>query len=180
VSINARQKESIFSPLFLHFSCFAFCIINIRNVAIYTGGFTMKKIIALVLVCILSVSVFEAPCFAKAADTIMPCYENVTTGKASLAIDDNGKATISVRCIGVAGTTSIRAVTYMEKLVNGSWERVDIASANDQWTAQVTTTYYINTLTHQLTSTGTYRAVCKFTVTAGTVETVTYTSQATY
>jgi hypothetical protein len=107
-------------------------------------------------------------------------YENVSLGNATLTIDGNGKATISIRCIGVAGTTSISAVTYIEKLVNGSWKRVDIASADDQWTAQVTTTYYIKTLTHQLTSTGTYRAVCIFTVTAGTVETVTYTSQATY
>jgi hypothetical protein len=140
----------------------------------------MKKLFSIILVFSLAISVLGIPCFAKGTIEVMPCYENVSLGNATLTIDGNGKATISIRCIGVAGTTSISAVTYIEKLVNGSWKRVDIASADDQWTAQVTTTYYIKTLTHQLTSTGTYRAVCIFTVTAGTVETVTYTSQATY
>lgn len=107
-------------------------------------------------------------------------WHPATVANASLSIGNSGIATINIRCVGVAGTTSIRAVTYIEKMVNGVWQRVDISSANDEWTAQVNTTYYIKTLTHQLTSTGTYRAVCTFTVTAGSVETVTCTSQATY
>lgn len=140
----------------------------------------MRKVFSTALVCALSFALLCAPCFAQAPTDVMPCYDNVSTAKVTLAIDDDGMAVISLRCIGVSGTTSIGSVTYIEKLVNGSWQRVDIPSANDQWTAQVNSTYYITSLKHQLNSQGTYRAVCTFTVTAGAVETVTYTSQATY
>lgn len=140
----------------------------------------MKKVISIVLVMVMSLSIPCTPCMASTPADVMPCYENVSLGKTSITVDDNGVATIIVRCIGVPGTTSIRSVTYIEKKVNGIWQRVDIPSANDQWTAQVNTTYYIKTLKHQLTSTGTYRVVCTFTVTAGTAETVTFTAEATY
>lgn len=141
----------------------------------------MKKLIAVFLALALCFSVLGAPASASVDnDSITPRYTNTTVAQVTLAIDDSGFATIDSYCTGIPGTTLIRATTYLEKKVNGTWTRVDILSTNDQWVTSINRRVFSVTKTHQLTSRGTYRAVTTFDVIAGTTETITVMFQATY
>ena len=141
----------------------------------------MKKMFSLFLVFALSISILGTHAFAKAeSDVITPYYTNATVARVVLTIDDTGLATIKSTCTGISSTTSISAITYLEKSVNGSWVRVDISETNDQWVTSTNIRIYSVTKTHQLSSNGTYRAVTVFTVTAGSAETITVISEATY
>lgn len=141
----------------------------------------MKKIISAFLALALCFSVLSAPASAAVDDNaIVPYYTNATTARVTLAIDDTGLATISSSCTAIPSTTWIRATTYLEKQVNGTWTRVDILSTDDQWVTMINTRVFSVTKTHQLTSRGTYRAVTTFNVIAETTETITVISQRTY
>ena len=141
----------------------------------------MKKFISVFLALALCFSVLGAPASAAVEDdAIMPRYTNATMAQVTLVIDDNGLATINSYCSAIPGTTWIRATTYLEKKVNGTWTRVDILSTDDQWVTMINTRVFSVTKTHQLTGRGTYRAVTTFDVIAGTTETITVMFQATY
>lgn len=141
----------------------------------------MKKALSVFLALILCFSVLSAPASAAGEnDPITPRHTNATMAKVVLAIDDSGFATINSSCTAIPSTTWIRATTYLEKKVNGTWTRVDILSTDDQWVTTINTRVFSVTKTHQLTSRGTYRAVTTFTVTAETSETITVMFQATY
>lgn len=141
----------------------------------------MKKLISVFLALALCFSVLGAPTSATAEDNaIMPRYTNATVAQVSLAINDSGLATISSSCTAIPGTTWIRATTYLEKKVNGTWTRVNIMSTDNQWVTMINTRVFSVTKTHQLTGRGTYRAVTTFDVIAGTTETITVMFQATY
>lgn len=141
----------------------------------------MKKLISVFLALALCFSVLGAPASAAVEnDPIMPRYTNATVVHVTLVIDDSGLATIKSTCTAKSGTTWIRATTYLEKKVNGTWTRVDILSTDDQWVTSINTRVFSVTKTHQLTSRGTYRAVTTFDVIAETTETITVMSQDTY
>lgn len=140
----------------------------------------MKKIMALFLVFALCSSVLLVPAWARSEEVAAPYYANASSAQTSLTIDENGKASILVYCLGSSSVKSIKATTYLEKKVNGSWSRVDIDQPNDQWVSTTTSRIFSVTRTHDLTSRGTYRAVTVFVVTAGTAETITVYSEATY
>lgn len=140
----------------------------------------MKKSISVFLALALCFSVLGAPASAAENDAIMPYYTNTTSAQVTLAINDSGLATINSTCTAKFGTTWIRATTYLEKKVNGTWTRVDILSTDDQWVTMINSRVFSVTKTHQLTSRGTYRAVTTFDVIAETTETITVMSQRTY
>lgn len=140
----------------------------------------MKKLISVFLALALCFSVLGAPASAAEDNAIMPRYTNATVADVILVIDDTGLATISSSCTAIPSTTWIRATTYLEKKVNGTWTRVDILSTDDQWVTMINTRVFSVTKTHQLTSRGTYRAVTTFDVIAGTTETITVIAQRTY
>lgn len=141
----------------------------------------MKKAISVFLAFALCFSALGAPVWATGEDnTIMPRYTNATMAQVTLTITDSGLATISSSCTAIPGTTWIRATTYLEKKVNGTWTRVDILSTDDQWVTMINTRVFSVTKTHQLTSRGTYRAVTTFDVIAETTEKITVISQRTY
>lgn len=141
----------------------------------------MKKFISVFLALALCFSILSAPASAAGEnDPITPRYTNATVAKVVLSIDDSGLATINSSCTAIPGTTWIRATTYLEKKVNGTWTRVDILSTDDQWVTMINTRVFSVTKTHQLTGRGTYRAVTTFDVIAETTETITVMSQRTY
>ena len=140
----------------------------------------MKKLISLFLVLALSCSVLLVPACAQSNDEATPYYTNTSSVQTSLTISADGEAKILVYCLGLANVKSIKATTYLEKNINGSWARVDIDQPNDQWVNTSTLRVFSTTITHQLPSTGTYRAVTTFVVTASSSETITVYSEATY
>ena len=140
----------------------------------------MKKLITLLLVLALGVSVLLVPVWARDNEVASPYYVNTSSARTTIVIDDDGTASIQVYCLGLSNVKSITATTYLEKKVNGSWMRVDIDQPNDQWVSTTTLRVFSVTRTHQLTSTGTYRAVTTFVVTARSAETITVYSEATY
>lgn len=141
----------------------------------------MKKVLSIFLALTICFSILSVPALASVEDdAIMPCYTNATMARVILGIDDSGLATVTSSCTAIAGTTWIRATTYLEKKVNGTWTRVDILSTDDQWVTMINKRVFSVTKTHQLTSRGTYRAVTTFDVIAGTTETITVISERTY
>lgn len=141
----------------------------------------MKKVLSIFLALVLCFSVLSSPASAFTEnDAIMPCHTYITLAEVTMAINDSGLATIKSCCTAIPGTTWIRAQTYLEKKVNGTWKRVDILSTDDQWVTSINTRVFSVTKTHQLTSRGDYRAVTTFTVTAGSSESVTVMFYATY
>lgn len=140
----------------------------------------MKKIIAIFLVFALCSSVLLVPAWARSEEVAAPYYANASSAQTSLTIDENGKASILVYCLGSTSVKSIQATTYLEKKVNGNWLRVDIDQPDDQWVSTTSLRIFSVTRTQDLTSKGTYRAVTVFVVTAGSAETITVYSEATY
>ena len=140
----------------------------------------MKKLISLLLVLALGVSILLVPAWARDNEVASLYYVNTSSARTTIAIDDDGTASIQVYCLGLSNVKSIQETTYLEKKVNGSWTRVDIDQPNDQWVSTTTLRVFSATRIHQLTSTGTYRAVTTFVVTASSSETITVYSEATY
>lgn len=138
----------------------------------------MKKLAALILVAVI-IATMCIPVSA-AENTIQPYYINTNQAKVLMGIDDFGLASINVTCIGNSNATRIQITTYIEKLIGSTWVRVNIGQVNNQWTASTTTRYLAKDYSHQLTTTGSYRAVAVFTVSGSTSETFTLYCEATY
>lgn len=140
----------------------------------------MKKVISLFLVLTLSFSVLLVPAWARGDEVAVPYYTNTSSAQTTLTIDEDGNVSILVYCLGLSTVKSIKATTYLEKKVNGDWTRVDIDQPDDQWVSTTTSRIFSTTRTCQLTSTGDYRTVTVFVVSASSSETVTVYSDATY
>lgn len=140
----------------------------------------MKKFITVFLAFALCFSIFQVPTLAVESEAITPRYTYATVAEVTLVINDSGRATISSACTAIPGTTWIRATTYLEKKVNGTWTRVNIMSTDNQWVTMINTRVFSVTKTHQLTSKGSYRAVTIFDVIAETTETIRVVSYDTY
>lgn len=138
----------------------------------------MRKIVALVLV----TTVLLSMCISVSAveSEIQPYYINTNQAKVVMSISDAGLASITVSCIGNSNATKIQITTYLEKQVGASWVRVNNGQTNNQWTASTTNSYLVKAYSHQLNSTGTYRAVAVFTVSGTQSETFTLYSEDIY
>lgn len=139
----------------------------------------MRRIIATTLLFI-SIFVFAHSVHAATPTVIEPRYTNVQTATVSLSISDSGLATAKVTVFGKAALAETDVVMYLEKQTGSAWTRVDIGTPGDVWEYSTTNKTFVKSYTHQLSSSGHYRAVAEFTFTANTVEEVTKTATATY
>lgn len=138
----------------------------------------MKKITALIL----AVTLLTAMCIpvSAAENTAQPYYINTNQARVVLAITESGSAEIHVSCIGNSNATKIQTTTYLQRKVGSTWVKVSIGQTNNQWTATANTSYLLKDYSHQLSTTGQYRAVTVFTVSGTQSETFTLYSEATY
>lgn len=136
----------------------------------------MKRIISLALVFVLMFA-FATTTFAD--DAITPRYNNTQSVELSLAIDENGKATIHFDCQGIMGvTTRINAVIKLQKKFLFWWTDVNDAYWNDTYSNHYFEEYrYFN-----LSSGGEYKLVITFTVygSGGEADVFTRETTATY
>lgn len=139
----------------------------------------MKRIVSIILA-FAALLLTAAPVYAALPPVIEPQYVDATSAMVTLTIDDSGKATLFFRVSGKTSLTRTTVVSYLEKKVGTSWERVDIGPVDDDWAYTTSNLNFSKTYEHQLSSTGEYRAVCKFTFTGSTTEIVTKTDNATY
>lgn len=128
----------------------------------------MKKIFSLFLVLCTLISVpamSEFSCAAvsdeEASVFVEPRFNNVMSTTTAFAINDTGRATVSVAYTGIQGvTTRVMCKTYIEKKVLGLfWTRVDLGNTNDEWLDTSTELDDVFSHSVQLSSSGTYRAV---------------------
>ncbi len=135
----------------------------------------MKKILSMILLvaCLFAVA---CPVLAAEKEEMTPQYVNTNTVRSRMTISDNGLATIALTCSAKSTVTQISVKTHLEKKVGSTWVVVDISEPNDQWVDTVFARTLLKTHTHQLSASGTYRAVAEFTVTAAQTETFTLTS----
>ena len=143
----------------------------------------MKKLISVILI-VVSLFTLACPAFAAVPEEITPLYNNVVSASCGLTISSSGNATVTLNYKGINGvTTSATVETYIQKKTLGLvWTTVNIGQPNNKWVDTVTGVS--PTIRHyaQLDSTGTYRAVAKFTIsgTGGTADVISKTSTYTY
>ena len=123
----------------------------------------MKKLLSLLLAVTFLVAA-AAPTFAAAPDPILPQYINTSQAGIGLVIEENGLATISIRCIGLSSATGIDAEIYLERKVGNNWERVDLGNATDSWTESINDRFLFKTYTHTVSAKGEYKATVNFTI----------------
>ena len=118
------------------------------------------------------------------ADEIMPRYNNTLTTNDSFAISNNGLATITYKYIGIPDVTTKAVITsYLEKKTLGLfWRRVDIGTTDDEWVDTINKASYSGSRTHQLSSTGKYRATIVYTIygSGGSADEITKQYESTY
>ena len=126
----------------------------------------MKKAILLLLTVASLMSCMTFFASANADDYgIQPFYSNVNSATLDFVITDSGLAGVSVIYTGIQGvTTSVRCEIYIQKKNLGLfWNKVDIGITDNVW-VDTSNKFHDNfSHTHQLSSTGTYRAVFKVT-----------------
>lgn len=144
-----------------------------------------KKLIACLMTLVVLVT-GAVPFASAAADPGIELYGyNYALASVYLNISSSGKAVAQIESYGKPNyidRTSI--VVYLEKKSGSSWTRVNIGTTGNQWSYSTASANLTTQFTHQLTSKGTYRAVCKFTYTGSypghTNESVTRTATDTY
>ncbi len=139
----------------------------------------MKKFLSCILI-LATIFALAQPAFAARSCGIAPQYVNAKKAVVNLTISSSGKATVTVTLSGNSGLKEASVTTYLEKKVNGVWTRVDISATNDEWVYSTTSRSFSKPYSTSLSSTGQYRAVARFTLTASTVEYITDTCSATY
>lgn len=139
----------------------------------------MKKMIAYILA-LAALFTLSQPALAARPISVGPQYINARQAEVDMVINSSGVATATVICYGNTGLTKANVTTYIEKLVGGSWVRVNIGETNNAWQYTTTSQNFSKTYTAQLSSSGTYRAVAEFTLTASAVEHITSSSSARY
>ena len=121
----------------------------------------MKKTIALILAVLSIFSIVSSTAFGVLASGIEPRWNNTNSASTGLVIDSNGKATITLACVGKSGvTTGITAETKLERKWGLLWLDVD----GGEWTDSTTQRYLSVNHYIQLSKTGTYRATTEYTV----------------
>lgn len=149
------------------------------NPKILRGGENMKKTIALLLAVLSVFSILGSTAFGVVAAGVEPRWNNTNSASVGLAIDENGKATIALACVGKSGvTTSIRAETKLERKWGLLWLDVD----GGEWIDTISGTNLAKSHTIQLSKKATYRATTEYTVsgTGGTNDVFECDCQYTY
>lgn len=126
----------------------------------------MKKAILLLLTVASLMSCMTFFASANADDYgIQPFYSNVNSANLTFVINDSGLAGVRVSYTGIQGvTTLVRCEIYLQKKNLGLfWNKVDIGTSNNVWVDESNDFLDNFSHTHQLSSTGTYRAVFKVT-----------------
>lgn len=139
----------------------------------------MKKILSFILI-LATILALVQPAFAAQLPRNDPQYTNAQSAYVTLSICNSGYASIMVTVNGIPTLKKINVVTYLEKKVGSSWVRVDISEPGNIWSHSVTSNMLRKPYAVQLDSSGEYRVVSKFTLTASTVEYITDSSYATY
>lgn len=124
----------------------------------------IKKLISLTLfICMLTIPMSSIITYGS---EITPRYNNVASASLNTTINSNGTLTISYNCLGYSSTTSkIVISTYIEKqFLFLFWTRVDIGTANSEWTQTINNYRYTGTHSFTLPSTGTYRTTVTYKV----------------
>ena len=111
--------------------------------------------VALLLLAALPVSA------AQGGGTVLPMYMNANDVNMKFVIDENGIATIRVTGDGNNKCTGFYVVTYLEHWANNTWNRVNIGTANNQWTYSTSQNMLLVTYNHTVTEAGEYRAVSR-------------------
>lgn len=129
----------------------------------------MKKLFSFMLIIITIVGTVAMPVSAAqpadAESTIImatdPRLNNGISYYVNFDITNTGLATVVAQYTGISGVTSRVTVTMsIEKKVSSStWERVNIGTLTNSWVDSSTNISGVFSHTHQLKSTGTYRAV---------------------
>ena len=123
----------------------------------------MKKFISVLLMACL-VLAMAAPTWAAGSETVQPRYVNTSHASITMSISSSGLATVDLLCTGLSSVTHIDAVVYLERQVGSSWVRVDNGTSHDTWTVTSANRFMMQSITHQLTVKGTYRAKVTYTV----------------
>lgn len=121
----------------------------------------IKKITAIVLLLIISITIFILPVNAN-EPTRSKYYSNVTTTAGVVS----GVLTIHNSYIISSGTgfTSAKIQTYVERRTLGFiWVKVDNGQPNKTWVDTSTSTNYSKNYTLTLPQTGTYRVTAEYT-----------------
>lgn len=146
----------------------------------------MKKLIIMMLVCIMTVSSLHIPAFAEdgTSSEIQPYLSDIYTCSVNFTISSSGLATAYYTYEGDPDVfESVTSEIYLEKrFLLVFWTRVDIGVTDDVWTDTLYDDNGYKVHTIQLEDTGTYRAKFKltFTGTNTTDDVIEKTIQATY
>lgn len=139
----------------------------------------MKKAISFLVAVMMTLSL-AVPVFGAQEATVTPRYTNAQQVRITFAINQNGNATVVVKCIGNSNVSHVRIVTYLERYVNGGWVRVDIGTTNNQWVYSALDSGATISYSPKLTVKGEYRASTIITLTATTVEVIRLDATDTY
>ena len=111
-------------------------------------------------------------------------YNNTYSTATSAGVASDGTMTIYMAYDGIQGVTYRGEITtYIEKKFLGLfWTRVNIGQPNNQWADTVYNYRYSGTHSHQLTSSGTYRATVTYKIygTGGDPDEITSHATVTY
>ncbi len=123
-----------------------------------------KSFVAMLVLCIIMVSIGSVPASAAPNDGIMPIYNNTFTASFDINITDNGILEMNYSFDGYSGvTTQIVTTTYVEKKTWGIfWSRLDIGTTNNEWVDTINDYKYSKFRSHPLFSTGTYRVTVEY------------------
>lgn len=121
----------------------------------------MKRIICLLVCCLLFVAIVPVTAFANDTE-ITPYWNNALRVNYGFNIDSNGEATVTVSYIGYSGMTGATITSKIQKQqTNGTWVDVDIDTANNEWVD--TSSNITFSTTHSVTvPRGTYRALIDY------------------
>jgi len=80
-----------------------------------------------------SLFALSRPVRAAQPSTITPQYVSIKSATVILSIDEDGIATVTLYASGNTGTSQIKAVTHLERLVGGKWYLVYIGGPDTSW-----------------------------------------------
>ena len=139
----------------------------------------MKRFFSAFLVLVLMIATVT-PTFTATAATAQPWYINTSNARITFGISDTGLATIDLLCTGLSFVTHIDAVVYLERQVGSAWVRVDNGTADDTWTLSSSNRFMMQSITHQLSVKGVYRATVTYTVHGSQDEVLTFDATREY
>lgn len=139
----------------------------------------MKKVLSCVLILAALLALVQ-PALVAGASGIEPLFDQAQQAEISMYISSTGKANIVLTGVGKLAVTKINAITYLEKKVGGSWQRVNIGTYSNVWEYQVNDNVLSKGYDWQLSTRGEYRAVVRFAFYGSKVEYITDTVTKTY